>query len=639
MALLETPKLPSLKVGSSTYKGVTYYYVQTYTYHYDSDKKRCVRDSQTTVGTILGNQKYGEIEFKPEFIEKYPELANFITYKTEKGIEFKPLDADLDKVIPATKIEKKIGGATWAVNQAMAQTGIGDALRCVFFKYNRHLKLASVVNYMVQEQSCVMHNYEPFSQIHWLPWHKTLNDTQLSNLFKKITHDEVISFFKVLNAQYQKKYGGDFSNRLFVALDSTSISTYSNTLSQSDYGHNKDGDTTKQINYLMVCDVVTGAPVYAKSYKGNVVDVTTVKRLMIDLETVFNYKIEEAQKPNLIFVTDRGYDSSDNLQSFLRHGYSFIMRSKIGSNAWVRDFISSSYEELHDDNNHDEFFHQFMYTVKAEYKYDAYPIDGKNKRNKDVQEVYVHMYFDEDIEKEQHKNLRSNINSARKEFNDKVKEYRDSGEPVTPELLAGINIGPMQEFITEYCVFDSEGYAKIDTDKINKRLKFSGYMVLISDTVSDAKEAYFAYKQRQTVERNFEVFKSVLKFDRVHCYSEDSFRGRFLCQFIATAVATLFNSRIREYEKTDDSKKDKFRLNSMSLVRVLKELNTIMLTCYKGGFYFDEVSGKYRYLYKALGIPVPEAQYRYTNEVQDAEEEPPYETPDPEFQDTEGPTL
>src|SRR5574344_1093937 len=157
MALVEIPKLPSLKVGSSCYKDITYYYVQTYTHHYDPVKKHSIRDSQKTVGTIKGNQKYGEIEFRPEFIKQYPQLESFVAYKTEKGIEFKPIDDDLTTVIKASKIEKKIGGTTWAVNQALAQTGIGNALRDTFSKDHRHLKFASIVNYMIQIKTAVIH--------------------------------------------------------------------------------------------------------------------------------------------------------------------------------------------------------------------------------------------------------------------------------------------------------------------------------------------------------------------------------------------------------------------------------------------------------------------------------------------------
>src|SRR5574344_817722 len=195
MALVEIPKLPSLKVGSSCYKDITYYYVQTYTHHYDPVKKHSIRDSQKTVGTIKGNQKYGEIEFRPECSKQYPQLESLVAYK----------------------IEKKIGGTTWAVNQALAQTGIGNALRDTFSKYHRHLKFASIVNYMIQMKTAVMHNYEPFSKIHWLPWSTPLNDGQISSLFKSVTQDDVFRFFKALNNQYQKKLGNQFYNRMFVA--------------------------------------------------------------------------------------------------------------------------------------------------------------------------------------------------------------------------------------------------------------------------------------------------------------------------------------------------------------------------------------------------------------------------------------
>lgn len=639
MALVEIPKLPSLKVGSSCYKGITYYYVQTYTHHYDPVKKHSIRDSQKTVGTIKGNQKYGEIEFRPEFIKQYPQLESLVAYKTEKGIEFKPIDDDLTTVIKASKIEKKIGGTTWAVNQALAQTGIGNALRDTFSKYHRHLKFASIVNYMIQMKTAVMHNYEPFSKIHWLPWSTPLNDGQISSLFKSVTQDDVFRFFKALNNQYQKKLGNQFYNRMFVALDSTSISTYSK-LSQADYGHNKDGDTTKQINYLMVCDELTGAPIYGKTYKGNVVDVSTVKHLLIDLETIFKYDNAEHEKPNLIFVTDRGYDSNDNLQDFLRHDYSFVMRSKVNKSAWIQDLLEQSFSELNDDNNHDEFTNQFMYTKRVEYKYDAYPIAGKNNSNRDVQNLFVHMYFDEEILAEKRKGCRFNINSARELYNEKVKAYRETAEKISPEELCKINIGDMQNFINNYCVFDSEGYAKIDKTKLDSKLKFAGYMVLLSDCVEDAKEALFVYRQRQRVERNFEIFKSVLKFNRPFNSNDLAFQGKFLCEFIASAVAILFDTRLRAYEKTEESKKDNFRVSAYSQSRIIDELNTIMLTSYKGGYYFDEISGKYKYLYKALGIPLPEAKYKYSNEaVEECEDEEPYELPDEEYEAIGGEEL
>ena len=143
-------------------------------------------------------------------------------------------------------------------------------------------------------------------------------------------------------------------------------------------------------------------------------------------------------------------------------------------------------------------------------------------------------------------------------------------------------------------------------------------MVLISDTVTDAREAYAAYKNRYRVERNFEVFKSTLNFYR-------AYNDKFLCQSIATAIAILFEIRIKNYEKTLEAKKDKVIFNCYSLSKIIDELNTIMLTMFKGVFYFDEIAGKYKTLYKALEIPLPESQYKYDTENFDSINEEPYE--------------
>ena len=104
-----------------------------------------------------------------------------------------------------------------------------------------------------------------------------------------------------------------------MALDFTSISSYSNNLTQKEFGHNKDGDSLPQINYLLVCDEVYGLSIYAKTYKGNVVNVCTLKNLLSELKIMLSYYNNEPLLPNITFITDRGYDSEDNLQLFLNH--------------------------------------------------------------------------------------------------------------------------------------------------------------------------------------------------------------------------------------------------------------------------------------------------------------------------------
>lgn len=614
MSQIEYPKLPPAKLGIVNGKSGNYHYVQTYKHHYDPVKKRSVRDSQKTIGRVLGGEKYGEIEFKQFFLDEHPELENFIVYWTKNGFEFKLVDEDEFSLINSKPLEKKLAGASWALQKLMSQTSIGDALRDTFSSYKRHLKLASLAIYMVLSQNNVMHNYEPFSKTHWLPWFRALNDGQISRLFQTITADEVMNFFANLNRHYHKNFGENFYKKVYVALDSTSISTYSKCLSQKEYGHNKDGDTIPQINYLMVCDEATGLPLYGKTYKGNVVDVSTVKNLLAELKIMYSkIRGDNDYTPELVFVTDRGYDSDDNLQNFLRNGYSFIMRSMLRSK-WIKSIIDDCYNELMDDNAINTFIGQQVYSTEINYKYDEYPVEGKHKSNTAEKTIYIHMFYDEHIREQRRAVIKDNTANARDEFNLLVDKLYNSRKTVTAEDLASIKLQDGQNYIDNYCVFDSKGYAKLSSEKINTRLRYEGIMVLLSDSESNAINAYTAYQNRRTVETNFQIFKDYLNFNRVYTSSDKSFQGKFLCQFISASLMMILNKRIKDYEETKDAKNDKIRLSDKSMSRILAELDTIMLTVYKGGYFFDEVSGKYSTLFKALGVPLPEAKHKYSVE-------------------------
>ena len=92
-------------------------------------------------------------KFKEEFIAEYPNLKYFKTFKTKEGLIHKLIEEDIFTVTNPLKVTKVIGGATWAINHAMAQLGIGDALRNTFGQYRRDLKFASIINYMIQPKS------------------------------------------------------------------------------------------------------------------------------------------------------------------------------------------------------------------------------------------------------------------------------------------------------------------------------------------------------------------------------------------------------------------------------------------------------------------------------------------------------
>ncbi len=641
MANIETPKLPSLKVGSRNYKGHSYYYLQTYTHHYCKETKKSVRDSQKTVGKILGEDKYGEIEWRPDFIEQFPALQKLRAFKTANGIEFKPIESDEkdelqapDEILSSKVIEKKYAGLYWAVSQAMAQTGIAIALRRVFGKYHRDLKLSSIVTYILSSRNGgVMHLYPPFARTHYLAWPKEMDDPQLSHLLSSINDDNLNYFFSELFREYLNNnkalFDHDCTSHFILALDSTAISSNSDNLPFAQLENNHNDEDLEQINHLLLCDELTGMPVYGKLLKGNIVDGSTLHDLHADLAKLFK---DVKNKPEIIFTTERMNKDNDNIELMLHNGYSFVMRSDI-ENQWIKDEVDALRAKLEDFNNYNVFIKQYMATSEVIYKYDPSPIAGKKKQNTAQSKIYLHAYYDAKIRQDKNDNLICNISNARDAYNSQVQALYDSNK-ASVENLAKISINSvLRQFIDSYCYFDAKGYALVDAEKVKAKLKNAGVMVILSNTLSDPKLAYLAYSKRMTVERNFQNFKSALSIDRPHVSKHSSLQGRFLCEFIASAIYVLFQNRIKDYEETVASKKDKLMLTNHSLPRVLDELDTLAMTCYDQGGCFDEIASKFITLYKALGIPVPDRYLKGINmEQAEAEsEELGYEQPDPDF--------
>lgn len=72
---------------------------------------------------------------------------------------------------------------------------------------------------------------------------------------------------------YKKRY--DRANvrqtgAVTLSFDSTSISTYSTTITDAAWGHAKQNPELRQVNYMVVCDHASGDVVYAYAYDGSI---------------------------------------------------------------------------------------------------------------------------------------------------------------------------------------------------------------------------------------------------------------------------------------------------------------------------------------------------------------------------------
>ncbi len=389
MAVVKAPSIPSVIIQRS---GKKYAHVMVYKNKWIDG--RCRRVESRKVGKIEGGIEAinnGKIIWDESFITLYPQLRSFDTWHHRGKLEFRPKEDELKVEKPKRQEGISLhAGATWALECLAAQSNIGKALSSVFSKYHSDLKLLSVAFYMVLNSTNTIHGYGPFAETTKLPWGGVLNDSSISRLFQSIDETDVDAFFKKLNSLNAKELESKDSERVFLALDSISISTHSKELSLAQFGHNKDGDALRQLNVLFLVDQATGIPLFYRVYNGSTPDVSTVRRMIAD-SSILNGPLSKC-----VLVADRGYPSDDNISDCLRNNIHFLFRVP-STPAYFKSYVDESLEALSDANNYNDYIGQFYTTVEADFRYDEFEVSGKRSKKDSSARLFMHIYYDPSI--------------------------------------------------------------------------------------------------------------------------------------------------------------------------------------------------------------------------------------------------
>ncbi len=129
----------------------------------------------------------------------------------------------------------------------------------------------------------------------------------------------------------------------YWAYDSTSISSYSESLKQVKYGKNKDGEKLPQINLALIFGENSGLPFYYRKLAGNIPDVKTIRELLRELDVLGYEKIK--------LVMDRGYYSADNINALYKEHLKFLC-STSAALKFAKDYI----REIGADKDYRKYF-------------------------------------------------------------------------------------------------------------------------------------------------------------------------------------------------------------------------------------------------------------------------------------------
>ena len=144
--------------------------------------------------------------------------------------------------VPALRIERVFYGATYLFDQIGELTGVQADLKTCF--PNTYKQILSIAYYLILEDENPLYRFSKWAKLHRHPYGKGISSQRSSELFQSITEEQKMKFFRL--------QGERRSEKEYWAYDTTSISSYSETLRQVKYGKNKDGDRLPQINLAIL---------------------------------------------------------------------------------------------------------------------------------------------------------------------------------------------------------------------------------------------------------------------------------------------------------------------------------------------------------------------------------------------------
>lgn len=566
-------------------KGFTY--VHAYQTKWDPVRKTPRRSAKRYVGRLFDD---GRVIPSKAFLESFPQYAGYPLYY---GADKQLVDEETYRrdfpLPPGPKPEPEDApvkddvlniGLTWAAEATAKKSGLFDSLAEVFGR-DKARALLHLAIYKLDMGSS-MAAFADWSSNVYLNNSRMLADQRISELLSEVTTKHFSEFFSLRHADKLKRHEAEKKqnssenqgNRLSYALDNTSISTYSTTIADADYGHAKRDSELKQINFTFVCDQKDGEIIFAHTYNGAINDVAALQEII--------YRMTDASfdLSNVTLVTDRGYSSLMNVQKMVNLDINFIQGVRL-----IEDSMKARIDEYHDALRDVAFYDS---SIGAYARSITEPWLKTSDFGAINQNVHVHLYRFPGKDEDEMMHL------ARKA--DEILKYKQEGREVPAGLwnaYKGLVVQVTKRDKTKAWIRNDQA--------IRNTLKYSGTFVLRSNVESDPIAALKTYRMRGTVENDFEQFKNWLDGDRLRC-TEKSYLGKLFVCTLATSLRLMMMHQAHVNEKALNMK---IPNNSMDVL--FGKLRLIKAEKRKdaNAWVVRQLAKKQRELFALLGLELP----------------------------------
>lgn len=471
-------------------------------------------------------------------------------------------------------------GDIWFMEQVAEKVGLrADLLKAFDGNVEKVNAIMTIAMYQVA-------NGGSFNRIHhWQMIEKTpsaisLTAPFITNLTQSITEGNRMMMFRLRAARVGD---GDL-----CALDSSTLTAWGWSLADTMIGLNKEHLPLPVTTEVVVYDLTTHMPIYYRTFPGNIPDSRTVETILKDLR--------DAGFPNIILITDRGYESVRNLERYIIDGQRIIAWIKVKQNL-VTDRIREFGSFVHAPESMEVDAERHIY--HKQYDLD-YKIDVRAGSTKSSDRLKLNLYFDPVRRGQQLMDLDIEIQKQRAA----LENYKAQGIPMDDDTtvkkifrLFDLDIDEADRHLKSFTL----NQKKVDDIRLT-----SGFFANITHAIDySAMQASEAYSLRDEQEKYFEQMKGPIGTDRQRCWSEDGKNGRMFINFVAMIIA----SNIKHIWKSTDLRKQ-----FCSFTDIIDQMRPIRCIEHKGhARQITPFVGKQIDICKTFGFEIPEgcdAKYR-----------------------------
>ena len=304
-----------------------------------------------------------------------------------------------------------------------------------------------------------------------------LASQRISDMLLSIGRDDKIrEFLKNHIAYVLESTNEDVS----VIIDSSGFENKCD-LSVTKYS-NHNGDLKLEFRMIAVIQKTTGIPLYYECIPGNIVDVSTLDRLILTLSQ-YNCNVQYC-------IGDAGYCCPSIIERLILSGIEFMTRINPHFNIYKK-VVEEHYDELSNDSNIVRYKNRFVHVVKIQ------EVIGTDKTTEKNYNGFV--YLCKDIQ---------------------------SSNSKTDHLLSSNKIKNMT------------------TEEVVTAQKRFGVFAIISTRDLPPEEVLPEYYIRQKIEQYFDFGKNYAKYIPIRQHNFESLKGHLLISFISVFIIILIKNRL-----------------------------------------------------------------------------------------------